>query len=57
MLKGLIQNMKQFKGSDEILMEMSSESKEATTGGVIQKIVFLKIRQNSLENTYARASF
>ena len=57
LLKGLIQNMKQFKGSDEILMEMSSESKEATTGGVIQKIVFLKIRQNSLENTYARASF
>ena len=34
-------------------MEMFSESKEATTGGVIQKLVFLKIRQN----TYARASF
>ena len=38
-------------------MEMFSESKEATTGGVIQKLVFLKIRQNSQENTYARASF
>ena len=32
------------------------ERKEAATGGVLYKKVFLKISQNSQENTCARAS-
>ena len=30
---------------------------KAATGGVLQKKVFLKISQNSLENTCAKVSF
>ena len=30
---------------------------KAATGGVLQKILFLNISQNSQENTFARVSF
>ena len=36
---------------------MTVKNPEAATRGVLWKKVFLKILQNSQENTYARASF
>ena len=33
------------------------EHEEATTGGVLQKKVFLEISQNSQQNTYARVTY
>ena len=38
-------------------MQIHSETPEAATRGVLQEKKFLKISQNSQENTSARASF